>query len=474
MAAGNKNKINSGFGNDTILTIGVENKVNADRHDDIVVALGVENDVRLGAGSDFAVVAGLQNRVIGDETGFENESDILFTLGSYNYATGGGGTDSLFTLGLANQIFAGGDEDLVVTGGLANLTSLGDGNDVLVNFGLASFTTGGLGDDYLIDVGTGFATFGNAGNDTFLSIGYGFTSGGADNDTFLNLGLGSIDAYLDAGISVLGDAIAGIIDGLQQASAFFNVGDFSAPSNFLANQSGTINQGGAGDDVFFSGFGRSVALGGTGDDSYIYTLGSGELVISEGLETDVVGELDSVQFNFTALDETLALQDPETLIDRLTEVNTVYIETARSDTTTQLTIDNLVLNQISQEINIVVEGTSVGRIIYDGLADTDIINISDFDSSTDLTFAELKAHSETAQATTFNVFDSASALTAGLEETLNYLQNVEAADAQATELGRELSTGEFAVVAEVYDDLYNAKAAVDQVVNNKTSDTSIA
>nr|WP_254429865.1 LamG-like jellyroll fold domain-containing protein [Ruegeria atlantica] len=472
LSAGQENDVKLGYGNDTAFVIGYKNEVAGQAADDIIVALGFENEVKLGTGSDFGVIAGIKNEVLGDATGQANGSDIIFTLGAANRVDAGGGTDSIFTLGLANLIIAGGDADLVITGGVFNATSLGDGNDALVNFGAGSFTTGGLGDDYLIDMGVGFATFGNDGNDTFLSAGYGFTSGGAGNDHFLNFGLGTLEAYAEAGITILGDAIGGVISALEQVSSLLGAETFKGPSQFLVNGTGVVSQGGGGDDVFFSGFGRTVALGQTGDDSYIYTIGSGELVIGEHLGTDILGELDSQRFNVSGLNEGLAGESSLEDIARGDEVNTIFIETARTDLTTDLTIDNLKLSNSDATIDIVVNGASVGKILQNGLGDNDVFRLKDHDSTSNFTFAELKANAASAAPSQHTDFDSASVLAQGLQETLNWLNSVEAADAETSETGRELSTGEFAVVAEVYDTIYDAKTAVDGVIANKTDNSA--
>ncbi|WP_165759885.1 beta strand repeat-containing protein [Falsiruegeria litorea] len=472
LSAGQENKLKLGYGNDTAFAIGYKNDISGQAADDIIVALGFENEVKLGTGSDFGVIAGVKNEVLGDATGQANGSDIIFTLGAANRVDAGGGTDSIFTLGLANQIIAGGGDDLVITGGVFNATSLGDGDDALVNFGAGSFTTGGLGDDYLIDMGVGFATFGNDGNDTFLSAGYGFTSGGAGNDNFLNFGLGTLEVYAEAGITILGDAISGVISALVQVSSLLGAETFKGPSQFLVNGTGVVSQGGAGEDVFFSGFGRTVALGQTGDDSYIYTIGSGEMVIGEHLGTDILGELDSQRFNVSGLNEGLNGESSLEDIIRGDEVNSIYIETARTDLTTELTIDNLKLSNSDATIDIVVNGASVGKILQNGLGDNDVFHLEDHDSTSSFTFAELKANLASTEPSQHTEFNSASVLAQGLQETLNWLNTVEAADAETSETGRELSTGEFAVVAEVYDTIYDAKTAVDGVFANKTDNSA--
>ncbi len=120
------------------------------------------------------------------------------------------------------QVYGTDADDIIETGDDNTAAYAGAGNDVV---------SGGAGDDLL---------YGEAGNDTM--------SGGAGSDKLYG---GEGDDYLMAGSAI------GVVVG-------------SSDSDVLL--------GGAGDDTLASG--RGQCIGGDGNDTYIHTAGSGDLVIS--------------------------------------------------------------------------------------------------------------------------------------------------------------------------------------------------
>ena len=494
LAIGKENKVVTGAGDDSVVSIGVKNKTGAGAGDDIVVSIGYENNINLGKGSDLAISLGYDNRIIGDDALYDNSHDIVFSLGLKNRIEGNGGNDSVFSAGVYNTNLVGGGDDLLVTAGVRNLSSLGDGDDVGVNFGLASLLTGGAGDDFIINVGTAFAAMGNQGDDLFLNVGYGVTTGDDGSDTFLNFGFGTLDVFARAGLDSINRAVADFVEGFNYVADFFGSDGVTALSQVFSIADQQILFGGAGDDIFFAGFGNSIAMGELGADRYVYTLGSGHFVVDEQPDQALAATLGDDSTTAEGLDDALATDggSVDSYFDDLSapgtgepgadasipdaggaadsgsgDLDILEIRTNPAQAGLQLDRANIVLANDNSQIDVVVDGASLGQVTLGLWEDSDLIRVVDSDSTMEFSFSELKAYWAERDAESYTAFDPLAAIETGVAETLDWLKSGESgAGAAEASPSRQIADGALSVVAEVHQDFVDAKAGIDRAVSD--------
>jgi hypothetical protein len=296
IAIGNENKFGckadttTGDGNDTIIALGLTNKINAGKGDDWVLAVGLENTIDLGEGNDLACVVGWSNTVIGDSSDADNGADTILVSGGKNNIQGNGGNDLLLVAGLANRVDAGNGNDVVVTAGLGQFINLGDGNDIDVALGAGNVVTGGLGDDVIYVAGLLNTVFAGDGNDVMFAFGGGSVlNGGAGSDVYLSQGIASrvlqSKGLLNDATTMIQTALDALNGGTQ------SICSETAPdqvSNYQ-NQQGTgfVNDvSGNGNNVFYSGFEKTVVDAGSGDDCFHFYLGDGDMTVNSGSGCD--------------------------------------------------------------------------------------------------------------------------------------------------------------------------------------------
>jgi len=245
-----------------------------------------------------------------------NGQDIIF---------GGGGNDTLNGLGEDDQLDGGTGND-IINAGLGNDTLSGDGtdilngdagNDTLSGGGGADTLHGGDGNDTLTgDAGNDTLT-GDAGNDTFLYTmstgtdsfagGLGFDTlnitGTAGNDTLDVTYNGTALTIVEGGAVTAVEAVTADLLGQtatgRDALLYTTIGATTAVTVDLA--AGTASgfasianienvTGGSGNDILTGNANANTLNGGTGDDTFVATIGDGDGDFYNGGGNTAVGD----------------------------------------------------------------------------------------------------------------------------------------------------------------------------------------
>ncbi len=303
------------YAGDDVVYAGAGNDVvNAGRGNDTVFG-GSGNDVIAGyEGDDFIDGGDGDDRIYGDYVAYTDGPSVVnlnyfghnvvmkYVLDASqhgsDYLTGGAGNDYIFGGG-GSDIVLGGDgndvlygDDIVLPGQYAGDDYIdgGDGDDKVVGGGGADYILGGTGNDYLvgdslydeaqwqgndyIDGGDGDDELrGGGGADTLL--------GGNGNDTLIGDSTedatptltSSNDDYLDGGAG--DDLLQG-----QLGNDVLLGGDGN--DRLYGDEGDDLLSGGAGDDALHGGTGNDVLLGGDGDDSLYGDDGNDTLYAGKG------------------------------------------------------------------------------------------------------------------------------------------------------------------------------------------------
>nr|WP_036818065.1 calcium-binding protein [Photobacterium sanctipauli] len=434
-AFGNENEVASGNAAGTLMAIGRSNKVEGLFNDDIAVAVGVENEVSLHKGSDLAFVLGLSNKVIGDTADpFGAGNDVIFGLGVKNYVEVNGGDDGILLAGLMNEAYGGNGDDLIVATGGLSIVAAGNGDDVVANLGAGNAVTGGLGDDFIINLGLGNLTHAGKGDDLVFNLGLaGAAYGDEGADTFLDFGWATMDLLDDAGLGVVSQVLSSLTSALDTVAESFGGSGSEALAEMLSFSDEALNAGGDGNDFFVSGFGDSRAVGGAGEDTYLYTFGSGRLDIEEAANDS--------------------------------DVDTLLLCSNSSQQELLLSMDNLVLSADRSQLDVVLDKQSIGVIGLSNWEDQDLIQLNDGTSS-QFSFAELTSYWDELDADTvaqrhdFSAFDSSAALEQGAQATIDWLNSGSGSFGDV----EQLNEGAHALVASVVDQLQSTKQQVETAV----------
>ncbi|MBB5712706.1 Ig-like domain-containing protein [Sphingomonas xinjiangensis] len=226
---------------------------------DLVLTVSSENEELSTAASagdsitikDWYLAPGQIEKLAFYQTGILDISPSKMTLKAGTDGADGTGTSPLQGTSVNDWITGGGGDD-VVAGGL--------GNDILA--GNSGFDTlrGEAGDDVLYGGSGNDVLDGGAGKDVLV--------GGAGQDTASYASAsGTARAQLSASWSNGGDALGDEFNGIED----------------LTGGSGNDNLGGdAGDNVLTGGGANDTLRGNAGDDTYVWNVGDGADVITEG------------------------------------------------------------------------------------------------------------------------------------------------------------------------------------------------
>jgi predicted outer membrane repeat protein len=258
--------VDSGSGNDTILTGSGDDSVTSSDGDNRVFTLGGDDSVVVGAGAD-RVYASDGNDFIDPGAG----NDRIF---------GGDGNDTIAGSNGRDFLRGGRDADML-KGGSGFDTLFGDHGDDTINGDNGNDTIyGGNGRDFIQ---------GDSGNDRlFGNNGYDTISGGVGND-FVRGGRGNDRLSGDFGNDeVLGDEHRDTLFG-GNGDDTLTAGDgddrvFAAAGNDRVD-------GGAGNDLLFGNDGDDTLLGGTGNDSIRGGFGDDAIAGQDGDDT-LIGDHD--------------------------------------------------------------------------------------------------------------------------------------------------------------------------------------
>ncbi len=273
----------------------------------------------------------------------EFDDDVLYDVGPPDIINALGGDDSIIVYTDGFQIFGGtGHDYLIVRAGDNNALHGGDGddqldlgdseqgstatnslvfgdagNDIINNYANPSTLDGGDGDDQIVSVSGSSTLLGGAGNDR-LEVFYGNNAlyGGTGDDDYY------IDNVSDAVFENAGEGI----DTINTTVSFALPENFEnlfasqvyAPVTFTGNGGNNIIRGGygygdtliggdgdddldgggsfgqdtldggAGNDIFRFGNGNDLAVGGIGDDNYVFEDWSGQIVEEVDGGTDTI------------------------------------------------------------------------------------------------------------------------------------------------------------------------------------------
>ena len=191
--------------------------------------------------------------------------DLLRGGGGNDTIEGGDGPDSLYG-DQGNDRITGGAGDDVLRGGRGNDTLDGGEDEDTIRADLGDDRIlGSPGADY-INGGEGFDTvdYGGSPQGVHVYYGYGFsissTGGHAEGDILVNIEAVSGSAFADT-ITVLDFLSAGV-------RVYGRDGD-----DELLGSSGSILDGGAGDDILDSLYGGATLIGGPGADTFTFDFG---------------------------------------------------------------------------------------------------------------------------------------------------------------------------------------------------------
>ena len=258
--------VDSGSGNDTILTGSGDDSVVSNDGDNRIFTLGGNDSVTVGAGAD-RVFAGDGNDVIDPGAG----DDRVF---------GGDGNDTVAGSNGRDFIRGGRDAD-VLNGGSGFDTLFGDHGDDTINGDYGNDTIyGGNGRDFIQGDSGNDRIFGNNGYDTIYGgVGNDFLRGGRGND-WLSGDFGNDE--------VLGDDHRDTLSG-GDGDDTLTAGD--GDDRVFAGAGNDRVSGGSGNDLLYGGDGNDTLLGGAGADSIRGGFGDDAIAGQDGDDT-LIGDHD--------------------------------------------------------------------------------------------------------------------------------------------------------------------------------------
>ncbi len=195
-------------------------------------------------------------------------NDLVYGMGGNDVLAGGEGIDQLYGSDGADEIYGGAGDDFISGDFLDNVAP---GDDLLYGDAGADFILGAAGND-LLDGGEGDdALQGGQGADVLF--------GGSGADQLF----GQEDDDLLAGDEG-NDSLSG---GVGNDTLFGDEGD----DTLLGDEGNDTILGGMGDDGIRGGIGDDILDGGAGNDFYVFHLGDGHDVISDGTGSQALNEL---------------------------------------------------------------------------------------------------------------------------------------------------------------------------------------
>ncbi|MDP3090492.1 MAG: calcium-binding protein [Nitrospira sp.] len=245
-------------------------------------------DILYGDGGNDTLLGGAGNDILyGDYGGtVQAGEETLFEEVGDDYLDGGSGDDLLYGL-RGHDVLSGGDGiDALYGGDGADEIYGGVGDDLLSG---DYFDNSAPGDDLL---------FGDAGNDLLLGAAGNDSLDGGEDDDELQGGEGDDFLFGGSGDDRLfgqeGDDSVSGEEGIDQLSG--GAGDdavFGDEGNdvLLGDEGIDTIFGGRGDDGLRGGLGDDILDGGEGNDFYVFHLGDGHDVISDGAGSQEVNEL---------------------------------------------------------------------------------------------------------------------------------------------------------------------------------------
>jgi Ca2+-binding RTX toxin-like protein len=269
------------------------------------------NDLLYGDAGDDRITAGAGDDAVFGGAGNDNlQGDEIDTVGN-DFLDGGAGDDVVKGSAGDDTVLGGAGNDQLY-GEAGNLLGVagadfldgGDGNDFLYGNGGNDVLFGGAGDDQLFgdfsnDTVPGNDTlYGEEGNDLLAGeAGNDMLDGGEDDDELQG---GEGDDFLFGGngddrlFGQVGDDMLSGEEGIDALSG--GEGDdtlFGDEENdtLLGDEGNDTILGGLGDDGLRGGVGDDVLDGGAGNDFYVFHLGDGHDVISDGTGSQELNEL---------------------------------------------------------------------------------------------------------------------------------------------------------------------------------------